>query len=139
MSSFISRSAAWFLAARTRPSVPRSMRLHSAGEKGGFRRGVVFTFLRQIVGEQLHKAHVTRAVGMAQQVGGLVERGDVFVLVHCAQRRAFFMGKGPARGRRCGKKFIVDVKFHQVARGKGAWSGAPFLPLTLMRLLRNAL
>ena len=56
------------------------------GRKGGFRRGVVFTFLRQIVGEQLHKAHVTRAVGMAQQMGGLVEGGDVFVLVHCAQR-----------------------------------------------------
>jgi len=54
----------------------------------------------------------------AQQMGGLVERGDVFVLVHHAQRWAFFIGKGPGRGRRCGKKFIVDVKLHQVARAK---------------------
>ena len=40
-------------------------------------------------------------------------------LIHIyAQRWAFFIGKGPGRGRRCGKKFIVDVKLHQVARTK---------------------
>ena len=80
---------------------------------------VVLALLGQILGEGVHKVCVAGAVAVAEQVGGLVEDGNVLILVddrHLGLVLLLFEGGLP--GGLCTlrrEEFVVDVEFDEVA------------------------
>ena len=100
--------------------------------------GVVLALLREVLGEGVHQIRVAGAVAVAEQVGGLVEHGDVLVLVDDCHLGLFFGGF------RCGlrsfrrEELVVDVKFDEVA-GLDAVFGSAFFAVDLDALIAEAL
>ena len=91
-----------------------------AGLEAVFAVGVVFTFFGQILGKGIHKVRVTSAVAVAQQVGGLVQHGNVVILINHGDfglLRLFFgrsLRLGSCALRR--EKLVVDVQLDQIPR-----------------------
>ena len=72
--------------------------------------GVIFALGLQVGGKGVHKVGIARAVTVAQKVGGLVQHGDVPVLINDRYRRLaagrLFGGGGGARR----EKLVVDIQ-----------------------------
>ena len=81
--------------------------------------GVVLALLREVLGEGVHQIRVAGAVAVAEQVGGLVEHGDVLVLVddrHLGLIGLLFGGSLLHRLCALGReKLVVDVQLELVA------------------------
>ena len=82
---------------------------------------IVLSLLGQILGECVHKVGIAGAVAVAEQVSGLVQHGNVLVLVddgHPGLVLLLFGGR-LAGCRLCAlgrEEFIVDVQLNEVAR-----------------------
>ena len=82
---------------------------------------IVLSLLGQILGECVHKVGIAGAVAVAEQVSGLVQHGNVLVLVddgHFGLVLLLF-GGGLAGCRLCAlgrEEFIVDVQLNEIAR-----------------------
>ena len=82
---------------------------------------IVLALLGQILGECVHKVGIAGAVAVAEQVGGLVQHGNVLVLVDDGHPGLVLLlfGGGLAGRRLCAlgrEEFIVDVQLNEVAR-----------------------
>ena len=103
---------------------------------------VVFAFLGQILGKCVHEIRVAGAVAVAEQVGGLVEDGDVLILVddrHLGLVLLFLGGR--LMGRLCTlrrKELVVDVQLDEVA-GLDAVFGRTLFAVDLDALVAEAL
>ena len=101
----------------------------------------------QILGECVHKVGIAGAVAVAEQVGGLVQHGNVLVLIddgHLGLVLLLFGGR-LAGCRLCAlgrEEFIVDVQLNEVARLEPILGGALFAvdldPLVAEALVQQA-
>ena len=103
--------------------------------------GVVLALLREVLGEGVHQIRVAGAVAVAEQVGGLVEHGDVRVLVddrHLGLIGLLFGGFRCRLRSLRREELVVDVKFDEVA-GLDAVFGGTFFAVDLDALVAEAL
>ena len=102
---------------------------------------VVFAFLGQILGKCVHEIRVAGAVAVAEQMGGLVEDGDVLILVDDRHLGLvlLFLGGG-LMGRFCTlrrEELVVDVQLDEVA-GLDAVFGRTLFAVDLDALVAEA-